>query len=49
MLEAMGCDTGIDLAALLELRRRVVAWIPGEATHGALWRAGLPRSSGVAA
>ena len=42
MLESMGCDTGIDLRALLALRARVVGWIPGVATYGALWRAGLP-------
>ena len=48
MLEAMGCDTGVDLMALLELRRRVVAWIPDEVTYGSLWRAGLPRTSGDA-
>lgn len=47
MLEAMGCDTGISLPALLELRRRVVDWIPGEATYGSLWRAGLPRGAGA--
>lgn len=42
MLEACGVDTGLDLAALLALRARVVGWLDGEATHGALWRAGLP-------
>ena len=44
MLEAMGHGTGINIAALLALRERVVAWIPQEATHGALWRAGLPKT-----
>lgn len=42
MLEAMGVNTGLDLPALLALRARVVGWLAGEATHGALWRAGLP-------
>ncbi|HEU0199581.1 MAG TPA: hydroxymethylglutaryl-CoA lyase [Burkholderiaceae bacterium] len=42
MLQAMGCDTGIDLAALLALRECVAGWIEGEPVHGALWRAGLP-------
>lgn len=49
MLEAMGCDTGIDVQALLALRQRVVEWIPGEATYGSLWRAGLPKTFGNAA
>jgi len=44
MLESMGCRTGIDLQRLLELRARVVGWIPGEQTHGTLWRAGLPKT-----
>lgn len=42
MLESMGCDSGIDVSALLALRARVAAWLPGELTAGALWRAGLP-------
>ena len=42
MLEACGVDTGLDLPALLALRTRVAGWLAGEATHGALWRAGLP-------
>ena len=42
MLQAMGCDAGLDLGALLALRARLVSWIPGEPTHGSLWRAGLP-------
>ena len=44
MLAAMGIDTGLDIPALLALRARVAAWIEGEPTHGALWRAGLPRT-----
>lgn len=44
MLAAMGADTGIDLPALLALRARVVGWLAGEQTHGALWRAGLPKT-----
>ncbi len=43
MLAAMGIDTGLDIAALLALRQKVVGWIDGEPTHGALWRAGLPK------
>jgi hydroxymethylglutaryl-CoA lyase len=42
MLEACGVDTGLDIPALLALRARVAGWLAGEATHGVLWRAGLP-------
>lgn len=42
MLEACGVDTGLDIPALLALRARVAGWLAGEATHGTLWRAGLP-------
>ncbi len=48
MLEAMGHDTGIDVAALLALRERVAGWIAGEPIHGALWRAGLPKTFAAA-
>jgi hydroxymethylglutaryl-CoA lyase len=44
MLAAMGVDTGIDLPALLALRAKVAGWLAGERTHGALWRAGLPKT-----
>ncbi len=43
MLAAMGWQTGIDLPALLALRQRAAGWLDGEALHGTLWRAGLPR------
>ncbi|HPF25954.1 MAG TPA: hydroxymethylglutaryl-CoA lyase [Steroidobacteraceae bacterium] len=49
MLDAMGYETGIDVRALLALRQRVVRWIPDEATYGSLWRAGIPKTTGVAA
>lgn len=42
MLEAMNVDTGIDITAILTLRAKVSAWLVGEPTHGAMWRAGLP-------
>jgi hydroxymethylglutaryl-CoA lyase len=42
MLDAMGLKTGIDLAALLEVRRRLADWLPGEAVFGFLADAGLP-------
>lgn len=44
MLEAMGVDTGLDINALLALRANVVGWLAGEATHGAMWLAGLPKN-----
>ena len=44
MLAAMGVDCGIDIAALLQLRGQVAGWLAGESTHGALWRAGLPKT-----
>lgn len=43
MLQAGGVATGLDLPALLALRQRVVGWLAGEATHGTLWRAGVPQ------
>ncbi|WP_459614279.1 hydroxymethylglutaryl-CoA lyase [Bordetella sp. 2513F-2] len=44
MLERMGYHTGIDLPALLELRRRVAEWLQGDPLHGALAAAGLPKT-----
>ncbi|MES2942794.1 MAG: hydroxymethylglutaryl-CoA lyase, partial [Pseudomonadota bacterium] len=44
MLQASGADTGLDITALLTLRAKVVGWLQGEATHGSLWRAGLPKN-----
>ena len=42
MLSACRVATGIDLNALLALRQHLAGWLPGEPTHGSLWRAGLP-------
>ncbi len=44
MIAAAGYDTGLDLEAMLALRAQIVNWLPGEASHGALWRAGLPKT-----
>ena len=44
MLASMGIETGIDLQKLLALRGKVAGWLAGERTHGALWRAGLPKT-----
>ncbi len=43
MLERMGVATGLDVTALLALRRQLGAWLPGETLHGVLWQAGLPQ------
>lgn len=44
MLSSMGIETGIDIRRLLALRAQVAEWLAGEALHGALWRAGLPKT-----
>jgi hydroxymethylglutaryl-CoA lyase len=44
MLASMGIETGIDLQRLLALRGKVAGWLEGEPTHGAFWRAGLPKN-----
>lgn len=49
MLQASGVATGIDIDRLLALRAKVAGWLAGEPTHGALWRAGLPRNLAAAA
>jgi hydroxymethylglutaryl-CoA lyase len=42
MLEAMGLGTGIDLEALLRVRKIVADALPGEALYGFTPDAGLP-------
>jgi hydroxymethylglutaryl-CoA lyase len=49
MLEASGVKTGIDIPQLLALRQQVASWLLAEQTHGALWRAGLPKNFKAAA
>lgn len=44
MLASMGVDTGVDVSKLLTLRAKVAHWLEGEPTHGAMWRAGLPKN-----
>jgi hydroxymethylglutaryl-CoA lyase len=44
LLLSMGIDSGIDIAAFLRLRAKVAGWLDGEALHGTLWRAGLPKT-----
>ena len=44
LFASMGMPTGLDFDALLALRQRVAHWLAGEPVHGAIWRAGLPRT-----
>jgi hydroxymethylglutaryl-CoA lyase len=44
LLGSMGIATGLDFDALMRLRSRIGTWIDGEPLHGAIWRAGLPRT-----
>lgn len=44
MLASMGIETGIDIPRLLALREKVAGWLEGESLHGAMWRAGLPKT-----
>lgn len=44
LLEQLGFDTGVDIEALITLRREVESWLPGERFSGAIARAGLPKT-----
>ena len=45
LFASMGVPTGLDIHALLALRDALaMQWLPGEALHGSLWRAGLPKT-----
>lgn len=44
MLQRMGIETGVDLERLLALRAAVAGWLPDQPLHGALWRAGPPKT-----
>jgi hydroxymethylglutaryl-CoA lyase len=44
LFASMGVPTGQDIDRLLALREKVAAWLDGEALHGTLWRAGLPKT-----
>jgi hydroxymethylglutaryl-CoA lyase len=44
MLEAMGFETGIELARLLEVRKILAANLPGVPLYGALAKAGIPKN-----
>lgn len=44
LFASMGVPTGLDFDALIELRGRIGQWLAGEPLHGAIWRAGLPKT-----
>ncbi len=44
LFAGMGVPTGLKFEALMALRGRVAGWVGGEPLHGAIWRAGLPRT-----
>ena len=44
LFRSMGVPTGVDVEALLALRQQLSTWLDGEPLHGAIWRAGLPRT-----
>ncbi len=44
LFASMGEVTGIDLDALFALRAKLAQWLDGEPLHGAVWRAGLPKT-----
>jgi hydroxymethylglutaryl-CoA lyase len=44
LFASMGVATGVDFDALIGLRAKVADWLDGEALHGTIWRAGLPKT-----
>jgi hydroxymethylglutaryl-CoA lyase len=46
LLEAQGLETGIDIDALVALRKIVERWLPDERFSGMIARAGLPKTFG---
>ena len=44
LFASMGVPTGLDFEALMALREQVAQWLDGEPLHGAIWRAGLPKT-----
>lgn len=44
LFASMGQPTGIDFDRLLALRTKVAGWLDGETLHGAIARAGLPKT-----
>ena len=44
LFASMNVQTGLDFSALVSLRALVAQWLEGETLHGAVWRAGLPKT-----
>jgi hydroxymethylglutaryl-CoA lyase len=44
LFASMGVPTGLDFDRLMALRAQVAGWLEGEPLHGAIWRAGLPKT-----
>lgn len=44
LFASMRQPTGVDFDRLLTLRAQVAQWLEGEPLHGAIWRAGLPKT-----
>lgn len=49
LLESLGFSTGIDIGRLIEVRRQVEPWLPGERFSGMVFQAGLPKTFGARA
>lgn len=49
LFASMGVSTGVDFDALIALRGQLAGWLDGEALHGAIARAGLPKTLKAAA
>ena len=49
LFASMGVPTGLDFDALITLRNHIGRWLDGEALHGHIWRAGLPKTMRMAA
>ena len=49
LFASMGVPTGFDFDALLALRAQLASWLDGEPLHGAIARAGLPKTMAPAA
>lgn len=47
LMESQGLKTGIDIQALLDIRKTLTAWLPNEPFTGAIARAGLPKTCAV--
>ncbi|RVT52193.1 hydroxymethylglutaryl-CoA lyase [Rubrivivax albus] len=44
LFASMGVPTGVDFDALIALRGQLAGWLDGEALHGTIARAGLPKT-----